>query len=160
MTLTRVADVFFESPAAPRVNRGHGVGRLRSAEKEKQGFINLFSHIQVDYNIGDQEEHERWATLETGSKIASDEEVMEEAESAWEEEMVSRNWLLAKVNVGVPSEEKMAVERFQDKVAAVAELEKRRVASPRTFFSKTGHWSDMELVGAIQQGLWEVRSFD
>ena len=98
--------------------------------------------------------------METGSKIASDEQVMEEAESAWEEEMVSRNWLLAKVNAGVPSEEKMAVERFQDKVAAVAELEKRRVPSPRTFFSRTGHWSDMELVGAVQQGLWEVRKLD
>ena len=86
---------------------------------------------------------------------------MEEAESAWEEEMVKRNWLPAKkVNVGVPSEEKMAVERFQDKVTAVAELEKRRVPSPRTFFSKTGHWSDMELVGAVQQGLWEVRKLD
>ena len=101
--------------------------------------------------------------METGSKVASDEEVMEEAESAWEEEMVNRNWLLAKfakVNVGVPSEEKMAVERFQDKVASVAELEKRRVPSPRTFFSRTGHWSDMELVGAVQQGLWEVRKLD
>jgi len=82
-----------------------------------------------------KEEHERWATMETGSKVASDEEVIEEAESAWEEEMVKRNLLLAnKVNVGLPSEEKMAVERFQDKVASVAELEKRRVPSPRTFF--------------------------
>ena len=98
--------------------------------------------------------------METGSKVASDEEVIEEAESAWEEEMVKRNLLLAnKVNVGLPSEEKMAMERFQDKVASVAELEKRRVPSPRTFFSKTGHWSDLELVGAVQQGLWEVSSF-
>ena len=139
------------------------MGRLRSAEKEKQGCTNLFSYIQIDYDISDQGELERWATMETGSKIASYEEVMEEAESAWEEEMVSRNWLLAKVvkvNAGVPSEEKMAVERFQDKVASVAELEKRRVPSPRTFFSRTGHWSDMELVGAVQQGLWEVSSFD
>ena len=137
------------------------MGRIRPPEKEKQGSTNLFSYIQVDYNIGHQEEHERWATMETGSKVASDEEVIEEAESAWEKEMVSRNLLLAnKVNVGLPSEEKMAVERFQDKVASVAELEKRRVPSPRTFFSKTGHWSDMELVGAVQQGLWEVSSLD
>ena len=137
------------------------MGRLRPPEKEKQGSTNLFSYIQVHYNIDDQEEHERWSTMETGSKVASDVEVIEEAESAWEEEMVKRNLLLAnKVNVGLPSEEKMAVERFQDKVASVAELEKRRVPTPRTFFSKTGHWSDMELVGAVQQGLWEVSSLD
>ena len=99
--------------------------------------------------------------METGSKTASDVEMVEEAESAWEEEMVNRNLQLAnKVNVGLPSEEKMAMERFQDKVASVAELEKRRVPSPRTFFSRTGHWSDMELVGAVQQGLWEVSSLD
>ena len=94
--------------------------------------------------------------METGKGLSPADE-LEKAESAWEEEMVSRNWVLAnKVNVGLPSEEKMAVERFQDKVASVAELEKRRVPSPRTFFSRTGHWSDMELVGAVQQGLWEV----
>ena len=133
------------------------MGRLRPPEKEKQGSTNSFFYIQVHYNIDDQEEHERWATMETGSKVASDEEVIEEAEPAWEEEMVKRNLLLAnKVNVGLPSEEKMAVERFQDKVVSVAELEKRRVPSPRTFFSRTGHWSHMELVGAVQQGLWEV----
>ena len=135
------------------------MGRLRPPEKEKQGCTNLFSYIQIDYDISDQGELERWATMETGSKIASYEEMGEEAESAWEEEMVKRNLLLAnKVNVGLPSEEKMAVERFQDKVASVAELEKRRVPSPRTFFSRTGHWSDMELLGAVQQGLWEVSS--
>ena len=137
------------------------MGRLRPPEKEKQGCTNLFSYIQVHYNIDHQEEHERWATMETGSKTASDVEMVEEAESAWEEEMVNRNLQLAnKVNVGLPSEEKMAMERFQDKVASVAELEKRRVPSPRTFFSRTGHWSDMELVGAVQQGLWEVSSLD
>ena len=43
--------------------------------------------------------------METGSKVASDDEVVEEAESAWEEEMVKRNLLLAnKVNVGLPSD--------------------------------------------------------
>ena len=57
------------------------MGRLRPPEKEKQGSTNLFSYIQVHYNIDDQEEHERWATMETGSKVASDEEVVEEAES-------------------------------------------------------------------------------
>ena len=48
------------------------------------------------------------------------------------------------------------MERFEDGVVAVAELERCRVPSPRTFFSRSGHWSDMELVAAVQQGLWEV----
>ena len=90
--------------------------------------------------------------METGKSLSTAEE-MEKAEAAWEEEMVRRNRL---ANLGLPAEEKQAVERFEDGVAAVAELERCRVASPRTFFSRSGHWSDMELVAAVQQGLWEV----
>ena len=90
--------------------------------------------------------------METGKGLSTAEE-MEKAETAWEEEMVRRNRL---ANLGLPAEEKQAVERFEDGVAAVAELERCRVPSPRTFFSRSGHWSDMELVAAVQQGLWEV----
>ena len=90
--------------------------------------------------------------METGKGLSAAEE-MEKAEAAWEEEMVRRNRL---ANLGLPAEEKQAVERFEDGVAAVAELERCRVPSPRTFFSRSGHWSDMELVAAVQQGLWEV----
>ena len=90
--------------------------------------------------------------METGKGLSTAEE-MEKSEVAWEEEMVRRNRL---ANLGLPAEEKQAVERFEDGVAAVAELERRRVPSPRTFFSRSGHWSDMELVAAVQQGLWEV----
>ena len=91
--------------------------------------------------------------METGKGQLSQAEEMVEAEAAWEEEMVRRNRL---ANLGLPPEEKQAVERFEDGVAAVAELERCRVPSPRTFFSRSGHWSDMELVAAVQQGLWEV----
>ena len=90
--------------------------------------------------------------METGKGLSTAEE-MEKAEAAWEEEMVRRNRL---ANLGLPAEEKQAVERFEDGVSAVAELERCRVPSPRTFFSRSGHWSDMELVAAVQQGLWEV----
>ena len=90
--------------------------------------------------------------METGKKGPAEE--MEKAEAGWEEEMVRRNRL---ANLGLPSEEKQAVERFEDGVAAVVELERCRVPTPRTFFSRTGHWSDMELGAAVQQGLWEVK---
>ena len=92
--------------------------------------------------------------METSKKSAAEE--MEKAEAGWEEEMVRRNRL---ANLGLlPSEERQAVERFEDGVAAVGELERGRVPTPRTFFCRTGHWSDMELGAAVQQGLWEVKS--
>ena len=91
--------------------------------------------------------------METGKGQLSQAEEMVEAEAAWEEEMVRRNRL---ANLGFPRDEKQTVERFQDGVAAVAELERCRVPRPRTFFSRTGHWSDMELLAAVEQGLWEV----
>ena len=87
------------------------------------------------------------------SKGLSPAEEMEKAEAAWEEEMVRRNRF---ANLGLPSKEKQAVERFEDGVVAVGELERCRVPSPRTFFSRTGYWSDMELEAAVKQGLWEV----
>ena len=93
--------------------------------------------------------------METGKKGLSPAEEMEKAEAGWEEEMVRRNRL---ANLGLPSEEKQAVERFEDGVAAVVELERCRIPTPRTFFSRTGHWSDMELGAAVQQGLWEVNN--
>ena len=93
--------------------------------------------------------------METGKKGLSHAEEMEKAEAGWEEEMVRRNRL---ANLGLPSEEKQAVERFEDGVAAVGQLERSRVPTPRTFFSRTGQWSDMELGAAVQQGLWEVKS--
>ena len=91
--------------------------------------------------------------MDTGKKGLSTAEEMEKAEAAWEEEMVRRNRL---ANLGVPVEEKQAVERFEDGVASVGQLEKCGIPSPRTFFSRSGHWSDMELGAAVQQGLWEV----
>jgi len=90
--------------------------------------------------------------METGKQGLSPAEEMEKAEAGWEEEMVRRNRL---ANLGLPSEEKQAVERFEDGVAAVGQLERSRVPTPRTFFSRTGQWSDMELGAAVQQGLWE-----
>ena len=98
------------------------------------------------------------ASMETGKKkgLMSAAEEMEKAEAGWEEEMVRRNRL---ANLGLlPNEERQAVERFEDGVAAVGELERCRVPTPRTFFCRTGHWSDMELGAAVQQGLWEVKS--
>ena len=94
--------------------------------------------------------------MDTGNKGLSTAEEMEKAEAVWEEEMVRRNRL---ANLGLPVEEKQAVERFEDGVTSVGLLEKCGIPSPRTFFSRSGHWSDMELGAAVQQGLWEVSTW-
>ena len=94
--------------------------------------------------------------MDTGNKGLSTAEEMEKVEAAWEEEMVRRNRL---ANLGLPVEEKQVVERFEDGVTSVGQLERCGIPSPRTFFSRSGHWSDMELGAAVQQGLWEVSTW-